>query len=127
MIDTLIRPLVLSFDNVTAIVANRVVPILVPEGWNLPALTYQIIAASADPTFDTAGFTRTRVQFDCYGESYADASSLRQALDAAINGFVGEVAGVQITDVCLIQPIDRFQHELLQFICGVEYYISCNS
>ncbi|MGC9159796.1 MAG: hypothetical protein ACP5FH_12510, partial [Terracidiphilus sp.] len=64
----------------------------------------------------TAGLVRTRVEFDCWGATYADASNLRAALIAALNGYQGALAnGIQVQNVVRVQSVDFYHNEAMQF------------
>lgn len=83
----------LSIDaSVGAIVGGtgdgaRIYPMLRPQGAALPAVTYQLIDR---PRIDTASLrgnnakVRSRVQVDCWAESYAVAKSLAAAVKNAV-------------------------------------------
>ena len=66
----------------------RIYPMLRPQGAALPAVTYQLIDR---PRIDTASLTgnnakvRSRMQIDCWAESYSAAKDLAAAVKNAVN------------------------------------------
>lgn len=107
-----------------------VYPVVLPENETLPAITYQVVGGSADPTFETSGWQRMRVQVDVFGpysrgrDGYRTASNLRLVMISALNGYAGTVAdGTQLQDVEFIQMIDGFQNDARQYRCGFEMYL----
>src|ERR1700744_1978696 len=84
------------------------------------AITYQLVASATTPSLETStGLTRTRMQFDTWGASYSDAVNLRQTildtlLDAQIHG---------IQNILHLSSTDYFDHEALQFIARIEFYV----
>lgn len=81
--------------GITAIVgsgtAARIYPLLVPEsepGEDIyPAISYQVISESRQPTLSKQnGLMQARVQINCWGRTYAGASALKEAVRNAIDG-----------------------------------------
>lgn len=65
---------------VSAIVGTRVYPLVIPQGGDLPAVTYQRIYGA--PINDLAGageLVRARVQVDCWATTYASVRALADA------------------------------------------------
>lgn len=106
---------------VTAIIGSVCAPLLLPEG--AQGITYQIIGGRAQPTFNTSGMQRWRIQFNCHAASYAIAYQARSALIMLLNGYQGTLSdGTFLSQCQLIQPIDYFDNDARQFRCGVEFY-----
>jgi hypothetical protein len=108
-----------------AAVPGGIADTLLPEGATLPALTFQIVGGQADPTLDTSGMQRWRVQFDVRAEDAAGAVAGRENLIRVLNGFRGvPVDGAPwIEGIDLIQPIDYYDSEARQFRKGAEFYV----
>src|SRR4051794_27661057 len=84
--------LLLASDGVTQEALNRVTPGERTQGAALPAVVVNAIDGDADMTHDgPSGQTRTRIQVDSYGATYADAKALDRAVNTALNGFKGDV------------------------------------
>lgn len=111
--------------GVAALVATRVFPVEVPEDVTLPALLYRFVGGTSSPTLMTSGMQKARVQFDCYGETYDDASALRNAVVAALNGYQGTLAdGTLLQNAWALGPgTDFFEDDPRQFRCMVEFYL----
>jgi hypothetical protein len=118
MIETSLYAVLSGNSAITAIVGTRIFPLTVPEDWNLPALTYQVISSVSHPTFSTAGEQRIRVQIDCWADTYSDAVSLRAAVISALNGY----SDVNFT-AQLLNKTDYYEHEALQYRCLIEFYL----
>lgn len=108
----------------------RVHPVLLPENEPLPAITYQVVGGSSEPTFETSGWQRLRLQVDVFGpysrgrDGYRAASGIRETLVAALDGYAGVLSdGTMLQQVEYIQPIDGFQQDARQYRCGVEFYL----
>lgn len=95
-----------------------VYPVLLPESSPLPAITYQIISGVAEPTFDTTGMRKYRVQVDCWANSYATADTLRDQVIATLDGYSDGV----ILNCWMAMVTDFYAHTELQYRAMVEFY-----
>jgi hypothetical protein len=127
MIDAGIFTLLSTTAAITSICQTRIYPVILPTGPTLPALTYQLIAAKTNPTFETSGMQRWRIQFDCWAETYADAAGLRKALIQTLNGYQGTLSdGTVLQNADLQQIVDFFEDNARVFRCMVELYMYFN-
>ena len=95
-----------------------------PERVTLPAATALIVSSLSDPTFESSGLQKVRVQFDCYALTYGEASDARNALVDVLNGYIGHLAdGTDLQNADQIQAIDFFEDDSRQFRCMVEFYL----
>lgn len=81
-VEKVIYPILSGDDSVKAIADTRIYPLSIPEDAAAPCVVYKIIAAVAETTLnDPLGLVRTRVQFDCVGRTYSEASSFDEAYE----------------------------------------------
>src|SRR5262245_22393499 len=89
-------------------VGERVQPLSLPKGAELPFLTYRIISDDLSTTHATLQDSParsswdhrfTRVQFDCYAASYDEAEALCDELRAYAIGYVGMWDDVEVDAV----------------------------
>ena len=108
-----------------AAVPGPIADTLLPEGATLPALTYQVVGGEEDPTFDTAGLARVRVQFDVRAADGDSARAGRKNLIRVLNGFRGQLpsGGPWVEGIQLIERIDYFDNDARQFRKGAEFYV----
>lgn len=92
MIEAGLFQLLSTATAITAICQTRIYPVVLPTGPKYPAMTYQVIVAPQSQTMNTAGMQHWRLQFDCWGDTYGDAVSLRAALIKTLNG-AGQLLG----------------------------------
>lgn len=85
----------LSDSTVQALVSNRVFPGSRPQGSQLPAITiYRISGAPIYADDGEAGLDESRVQIDCWGETYSEAKQTARAVRDRLSGFVGPSGGI---------------------------------
>lgn len=75
---------------VTALVADRIYPLVAPDSAAVPYVTYQVIAGESHNKLVGAPDTERKViQVNCISNTYANAKAVAEAIKAAINVSVG--------------------------------------
>ena len=119
-----INTLVRNDSELQQLGVTTVVPEVLPEGACMPAIMYRIVGGNSEPTFDTSGMQRVRIEFNCFGESYLQAATVRERLRVLLNGYVGLLSdGTYAQNIDLIQTMDGFQDEARQIRCLIEFYV----
>jgi hypothetical protein len=114
-------------EVITALVGKRISPEPLQEMLTLPAITFRQIVTVSDPTFETSGLQRLRLQVDFWGRTNAQAFALCQAFRQQFNGYQGGLSDeTYVQNFSLISTTDLFEEELLQFRWISEYYLYFN-
>lgn len=80
--------------------------------FSLPAVVLQRIYGGRDyVTSGASGLVETRVQADCYGETYGDAKETAQALMAVVNAYSGVFDGVHFQRISIDSERDTNETE----------------
>ncbi len=96
-----------SFAGVTALVADRVYPLLAPQDITRPFITYQRISSPRIKNLQGASYTaQTRFQIDCYALSYMAARELSGQVRLALDGWSNLTTAVAIKGSSLINDSD---------------------
>ena len=103
--------------GIIAVVDDRIFPKRLPQNPTLPAIVFQVVSSVPNYTMDQAGdppvagetFTKKRVQFDLWTETYEGLLPVRDALFAGISGFRGMMGSVQIESVFVLNELDGFE------------------
>ena len=78
--------------DVSPLVGSRVYPMKLPQGWTLPAITYQRISGErAHCLGGPSGRARPRFQIDCWAEDYDGAKDLSDKVRKCLDGFKGDI------------------------------------
>jgi hypothetical protein len=102
-------------------VGDRIYPVHLPEGVELPAIVYRGISANNavthsddqdHPTYTGTRHVISRFQFDCMAETYDDAEELADELLTFAVGFRGTVADVDIDGVTPDLRLDDWDEEV---------------
>jgi hypothetical protein len=97
---------------VSAIVGNRIYPLLTPEEGTYPALSYfRVDGPREHDLTGPAGLARPRIQVDAWANDYPTAKALITAVIAALDGYSGTVAGVLIVGITIAPPGDHDLYE----------------
>ncbi len=86
-VETDFRGYLINDAMVSGLIGTRVYPLMMPQGFTLPAVTYQRVSSDReyDLTDGPVGWCWARFQLDCYADSFSGvrelAEAVRQALD----------------------------------------------
>lgn len=87
MIEAAFKLMIESCDSSPATFADRVYPLVLPQDYTPPSLTYQIISGPRDYTQDGPdGVTTWRIQVDVWSPEYAEVVEVRNLLVAGMSG-----------------------------------------
>jgi Protein of unknown function (DUF3168) len=108
-------------SGVVSLATGGIHPVVLPKEATFPAIHYLFVGGSSKATQDTRGTQQTRVEVNCWGDSYNDVVTLRHAVIAALDQYSAN--GVFIR---FIQPTDFFDHDLLEYRGMAEFYVTSN-
>lgn len=88
MIEADVRTYLLADSAVTALIADRVYPLQLPQSAALPAVTYQRVSGTEGITYDgPSGLGRSRLQFDCWATTYGSVVEVFSAIKSALRAY----------------------------------------
>lgn len=119
MITATFRSLLISDSDLAELVGTRIYPMSAPDTTQTPLIIYQRITETHDA--DT-GLTQTRIQTDCYADTYDDVSELAQTVKTAAmhRTFIG--SRETIVNITFVNAVDfrdpeaRLYRQALDFI-----------
>jgi hypothetical protein len=86
MIEELIYSNLSTATSVTALVVDRIYPLLMPQDPTLPAVTYQRISDNPINSLSGhGGLDNPRIQIDCWATSYSAVKTLSNAVIKAMD------------------------------------------
>lgn len=104
MIEPALYSLVTGDAGVSALIATRMYPALMPQNVTLPAVSYSVVVAPGDHHGTAAsGYVSAIYRIDCWATTFAAARELAQAVREAIDGYRGTVtpAGSPLVEVTI--------------------------
>ena len=127
MIEAGLFSLLSTTTSITALCGTRIYPILPPDEPLYPCIVYKSVSLKSNPTLDTTGMQRLRIEFDCFGSRPLDAVNLRTTLVKAINRYQGALSdGTWLQDMVLQSMGDFFDDQARVPKCFVEFYALFN-
>ena len=120
-----INGLLLSYPAITAIVGNRVYPLLLPKSTldSGLAITWQIVSTTNQQMMFKSGMVRQRIQINCWSQDYPSAYALRQEVEESLNGFSGSVGSLYCQRIDVLGPIDYFEDTSEYFRLATEIHV----
>lgn len=95
-----VRKLLLDAATVKALVANRVDWVIRSQGATLPAITIHLITGTPQMHYSgPSGWSRDRLQFDCWGRTHKDARDVADTLagrGGLLLRFRGDLPGLRL-------------------------------
>lgn len=111
MLESGLREQLLTIAGVTAVIGQRLYPVLAPVDLsNYPCATMQ--TASYTPNYTatpgSTGLAQKRIVLNVYSANYADVRTVIEAIRAAMSGFQGALPDGSIVQLCRIANAQDF-------------------
>jgi len=113
----------LGKTDITDIVSTRIYPVVLPQGTELPALTYMQVS---NPVHHDVDIAYPRMQISSWAEDYADAKSLFYAVKEAMQrykGIMGGGSGVKVAQVVFLNSFDLYSQATERWHIPSDYKI----
>ena len=125
MIESGLASLLLSNSTVTAIIADQISPLVLPESAKYPAVTYQVISSIAEYTNDgPAGFARTRIELNAWATTYGSSKAVAQAIRAVLDGYSGTLPdGTHVANAIVVNISDQFDSDARLYRVQTDYSV----
>jgi hypothetical protein len=96
---------------VTALIVDRMSPLIVPQDENLPALSYQVIdTLHVESMGGSSGLAASRVQISAWSRTYLEAIDLAEKVRIAIHGYTGTMGSTQAVAILVLDgPRDGYE------------------
>jgi hypothetical protein len=95
-----------GFAELSALIATRLYPVLIPQEVDAPAVAYQVISSVPARSHTSFNSTETRVQFTCQAATYANAKAVSKAVRHCWESFRGTVDGILIGSAFVENELD---------------------
>lgn len=93
--------------GIAALVVKRVYAGIIPQSGVQPCIVYNKSSRSRQQLYcGTDGLLLTRLEIDCYADSYIQSVDLANAVTAALQDFSGDMSGTDVPRVFLENEID---------------------
>jgi len=108
-----------TYAGLTALVENRIYPLILPDVVTYPAVTFQMISGVDDHCInEDPDNTEARIQFTAWGKTAADVRNVQAQIKAAFkdfSGIMGGAGGVNVGHVLQAGKFDGYDDETKTF------------
>lgn len=103
----------LSADaGVSALVADRIYPVILPQKPTYPAITFGKVSGLRAPNLSgPSGLARPRISISSWGLTYKSAKDVATAVRQAMDGFSGLMGSVRVKSVTIDNEFDLFEDD----------------
>ena len=106
-------------------VTARIYPILLPQNYTAPAMTYQRISGPRLQHLDgPAGRAMPRIQFDIYAANYSAAKAIADALRSALDGTTGLMGTVDVGQCTIGTDFDGYTDDTDTYRITMDFIFS---
>jgi hypothetical protein len=106
-IETVLYSILTADVGVSSLIATRLYPLIIPQGVNMPAMTYQKISGQWQIQMSGPhNMSRERFQFNCWAKTYSETRALAEAVRDLLNGYDSTVDTVKIHVATLDNEFD---------------------
>lgn len=106
----------LAHTGLSALIGNRIFPMRLPEGVDLPAITYERVSGPRMRSHSgPSGTANPRYQFRCWGDPYSSAKDVADQLRIALDGFSGDMGTVAVQAAFVEDDVDDYNIATKQY------------
>ena len=111
--------------DVSGVISTRAYPLRLPQGYTLPALSYQRISTDRVHELDgVTGRAVARFQVDCWAETYQAVRDLANKVRLALDGHSGTLGSeTGIGNIHLVSDRDLFEEDVEIYRATLDFQI----
>ena len=122
-----IRTYMLTRTAITDLISTRIYAQKLPQEATFPSLVYNRI--STQRTYSHSGdsnFTKPRIQYSCFAETYEDAKDLAEQIVSEMSGFKGTAGTATIYSTFVENELDSLDSESKLYFIPVDLMVTYN-
>lgn len=122
MLESGLHALVLADSAFSALCADRLFPVILPNDASLPSVSYQTISTTRKRLLSgDADTTSSRLQFDVWSETYAVAKQVTAALMRVLEGLTATLPdGTRVLSSELVSCHDLYESDARTFRVSID-------
>lgn len=103
----------------------RIYPLRLPQGYTLPAISFQRISTDREHVIDDGpiGWAWARFQLDMWAETYAEVRQLAEAVRQALDGYNDEMGDVTVAGAFAEGERDLYEEQTEIYRVTQDYLI----
>ncbi|MEQ8251576.1 MAG: DUF3168 domain-containing protein [Oceanibaculum nanhaiense] len=110
---------------VSALLGDRIYPLVLPQNSGLPAATYQRIGG--ERFYDLDGGARPKrvtLQLDSWAADYAGAKALAGAIESVLDGYAGPMGDLVVSRSVILREDEEHEDQTKLWRVSVDYQIT---
>lgn len=109
-------------SGVAALISNRLYPMVIPQDVDKPAAAFQRISRDGVHVHDLGpdGWASVRMQFTCQATSMYVAKQVAEAIREALDGFAGDMEGMEIGACQIVNEWDGYGETYPQMVVRMD-------
>ncbi|MDP9192299.1 MAG: DUF3168 domain-containing protein [Acidobacteriota bacterium] len=110
--------------GLSALIASRIYPKVLPQQPTMPAIVYQLIDNDREQVHrgQTTG-TKARVQLTVWGNSEASVSAVKEQMRLAMIAAHGSVASVTIDGVTCEGEVEGYEPDTMRHFIALDFFV----
>lgn len=121
-------PVLVADSGISGLVGERIYPRRLPEGTELPAISWFRVSTQRiytyDPYPETDAWATARVQFNCWSTFEEEADRVGEAVLLCLSGYGSTLGGELIGSSFAVNDLDLYDSEVEIFRRVLDFYIS---
>ncbi|MGB9780621.1 DUF3168 domain-containing protein [Caldanaerobacter sp.] len=123
MLEQAIYGYVSTHAGVTALVGNRIYPLLLPQNPTYPAIVYSRVSRIYEKDLSGTVWNQSRIQFSCYAKKYSEAKAVAEQLRSAFRDYRGKIGDIDIMVADVTNEIDLYEPDTALFNVSIDVLI----
>lgn len=124
MIELAVKDLLAASPDLAALISDRIYPTFLPQGCQLPAVTYQVISSVPEYSHDGEGLIETRIQVSCWANTAITSWRIAKQVKSILSAYTGVAAGEDIGSTFLANRTDLFESDTNTFQVAMDFLIT---
>lgn len=113
-----------GFAGLTALIAARIYPVVLPQDVVLPAVSYRRLSGPRSSAMGSdPGLAHPRFEVNAWAREYLAAKNVKEQIRAALQRWRGTVSGVEIIDTFILDERDLYEPTTLMYQLPVDVQI----
>lgn len=124
MIEEALYTYLIAHAGLSALVGDRVYPLVAPQDATYPLVVYQRISGIRIHSHSgPSGLASPRFQFSAWGESFSDAKNVAEQVRLALDGYAGTMGSLAVGACLIATELDQYEPDTGLYRTILDFFI----
>lgn len=123
MLEKAIYSYISTYPGLTALVGNRIYPLVIPQNPTYPAVAYSRVSRVYEKDLSGTAWNQSRMQFSVYARKYSDAKAVVEQIRAAFRDYRGKINGIDVMLADISNEVDLYEPDTALFHVSIDILI----